>query len=112
MSNCSESGVGGVAGGTPRGARQARIRNEYAAWYPTLSVVTWVPARTVARKVARHLLDGEPSWAPRWAVGPRLLDPAHFEFRRGHDRDPTVRTRLGEVPPEARRAETGNELRK
>jgi hypothetical protein len=76
--------------------RQARLRNEYAAWYPTIAVITWTPAATVARAVARQLLQGEPPWAlgPRWAVGPRLLDDRHFEFRGGsEDRLPTSRTR-------------------
>jgi hypothetical protein len=76
--------------------RQARLRNEYAAWYPTIAVSIWTPAVTVARAVARQLLHGEPAWAlgPRWSVGPRLLDDRHFEFRGGsEDRLPTARTR-------------------
>jgi hypothetical protein len=51
----------------------------------------------VARKVARQLLQGEPRWAPRWAVGPRVLDEQHFTFRRGVERDVTLRTRSGDA---------------
>lgn len=76
--------------------RQARLRREYAAWYPTISLSTWLPATTVARAVARQLLEGEPEWAraPRWAVGLRLLDDRHFEFRGGIEhRAPSAQTR-------------------
>jgi len=79
--------------------RQARLRREYAAWYPTLPVLTWVPAPTVARAVARQLLEGEPHWAqaPRWEPGPRILDDRHFEFRGGAEaRGPELRTRRGD----------------
>jgi hypothetical protein len=75
--------------------RQARIRAEYAAWYPTIQVATWLPARSVARAVERQLL-GEPSqWSlgPRWLPGPRLLDDHHFFFRGGAERDPVTRSR-------------------
>ena len=80
----------------PSGKRQVRLRPEYAPWYPTISVSTWLPAQGVARKVARQLLEGEPRWAPRWAVGPRVLDERHFTFRRGEERDASGRTRLGD----------------
>lgn len=75
--------------------RQARIRAEYAAWYPSIQVATWLPARSVARAVERQLL-GEPSpysLAPRWLPGPRLLDDRHFFFRGGAARNPTARSR-------------------
>jgi hypothetical protein len=81
--------------------REARLRREYAAWYPTLSVTAWIAASTAARAVARQLLDGEPEWArpPRWAVGPRLLDDRHFMFRGGLEgRAPTAHTRREDPP--------------
>lgn len=80
--------------------RQARIRAEYAAWYPTIQVATWLPARSVARAVERQLL-GEPSqWSlgPRWLPGPRLLDDRHFYFRGGAPRDPVIRSRREDDP--------------
>jgi hypothetical protein len=68
--------------------RQARLRNEYAGWYPTLACHVWIPAKTVARAVTRQLLEGGPAsaGAPRWAVGPRILDDRHFTFRGGVER--------------------------
>ena len=72
--------------------RQARLRTEYAAWYPSIAVNIWIRASTVARAVARQLLEnrqGQP-WdlGPRWAVGNRILDDRHFTFRGGFERTP------------------------
>jgi hypothetical protein len=61
--------------------REARLRGEYASWYPSITVATWIPAATVARKVARQLVYGVPRWAPRWKVSGRVLDERHFLFR-------------------------------
>jgi hypothetical protein len=88
------------------GIRQARLRNEWAAWYPTVAVNTWIPAKTIARKVARQLLDsrrGERrAELPRWAPGPRILDARHFLFRGGRDSRPLGRhTRDGDPGREA-----------
>jgi hypothetical protein len=55
-------------------------------------VATWLPAKMIARKVARQLLKGE----PRWEVGRRLLDERHFAFRGGPERSATLRTRAGD----------------
>jgi hypothetical protein len=68
-------------------------------------VNTWLPASTVARAVARQLLEGEPRFAPRWAPGSRILDDLHFMFRRGIERGAELRTRRGdrrESDPDAR----------
>jgi hypothetical protein len=75
--------------------RQARIRAEYAAWYPAIQVATWLPARSVARAVERQLTgESSPySLGPRWLPGPRLLDNRHFLFRGGGHRDPGTRSR-------------------
>jgi len=80
--------------------REARLRREYAAWYPTLSSSSWLLASTVARAVDRQLLQDEAEWAkgPRWAVGPRLLDDRHFEFRKGDARSTAGRTRREDGP--------------
>ncbi len=92
------------------GLRQARLRNEYAAWYPLIPVNVWVPAKSVARTVAHQLVGDREAhcWilAPRWAVGPRILDNRHFIFRGGEQR--TSDTRIGPedvlAPPARRRA--------
>jgi len=80
--------------------RQARIRAEYAAWYPTIQVATWLPARSVARAVERQLLgESSPfSLGPRWVPGPRLLDDRHFFFRGGKPRSPSTRSRREDPP--------------
>jgi len=91
--------------------RQARIRAEYAAWYPTIQVSTWLPARSVARAVERQVL-GEPSqWSlgPRWVPGPRLLDERHFYFRGGSRRDPVTRSRREDSPPDTARPPSAGE---
>ena len=94
--------------------RQARLRNEYAAWYPLIPVSIWMPAQSVARTVARQLLGNREGhcWilAPRWAVGPRILDDRHFLFRGGEYRTAAARTPPTELavreprPPVRRRA--------
>lgn|SRR5690242_19801394 len=63
--------------------REARLRLEYAGWYPAIQLSTWFSAKAVARAVARQLLEGEPHHLqpPRWELGPRILDDRHFEFR-------------------------------
>jgi len=73
--------------------RQARLRNEFAAWYPTIAVNCWTPAVTLARKVAQQLSGDGPAWAPRWERGARILDDRHFDFRGGLSRPAHLRTR-------------------
>ena len=58
--------------------REARLRPEYASWYPGVTVAGWLPVTTIVRAVTRQLLDGEPRGAPRSQVGPRILDECHF----------------------------------
>jgi hypothetical protein len=77
--------------------RQARLRREYAAWYPTIGVTAWMRAQSAANAVTRQLMEGEPPWAPRWALGQRVLDDRHFVFRGGVDRAATERTRAGDI---------------
>jgi hypothetical protein len=79
--------------------RKARLRSEYASWYPDISVTTWYPVATLVRKVTRQLVHGEgdPRSSPRWAVGGRTLDDRHFEFRGGVERDARWRTRAGDT---------------
>ena len=58
-------------------ARQARLRGEYAGWYPSIPPGTWQHAETVRHIVLRQLRHGSPSWAP----GLRALPDRHFEFQ-------------------------------
>ena len=91
--------------------RQARIRAEYAAWYPTIQVATWLPARSVARAVERQLLGEASQWSlgPRWLPGPRLLDDRHFFFRGGGQRDPVTRSRREDPGAGCARPPSSNE---
>jgi hypothetical protein len=59
--------------------RQARLREEYATWYPGIPPGRWQLAEAVRRIVLRQLRHGAPSWAP----GPRILSDLHFEFQGG-----------------------------
>ncbi len=49
--------------------REARLRPEYASWYPGVTMAGWLPVTALVRAVTRQLLDGEPRGAPRWQVG-------------------------------------------
>jgi hypothetical protein len=69
-------------------ARQARLRGEYAGWYPSIPPETWQHAETVRRLVLRQLRHGSPSWAP----GRRALPDSHFEFRGDSSADSAQRS--------------------
>jgi hypothetical protein len=76
-------------------SRQARLRSEYASWYPKIAVVTWYPVMALVRKVKRQLARGDPRSSPR--SNGRILDDRHFEFRGGVERDASLRTRAGDT---------------
>ena len=57
--------------------RQARLRPEYAEWYPRVAPARWQPAATVRRLVLRQLRRGSPYWQP----GARILSDSHFDFQ-------------------------------
>jgi hypothetical protein len=73
-------------------ARQARLKPEFAALYPPLTADVWEPAAEIG---ARELL-----WQVQQkgteALGTRLLDERHFEFRGGWRRgeETELRTRV------------------
>lgn len=83
--------------------RQGRLRNEFAGWYPTIAVSTWIPAKTLARKVADQLLGSrrdQRADIPRWEPGPRILDERHCFFPAGRNSRPSgVRSRAGDRAP-------------
>jgi hypothetical protein len=80
-------------------SRKARLRAEYASWYPNISTTAWYPVSTLVRKLTRQLRrgDGDPGSSPPWVAGARLLNDSHFEFRGGVQRDSTWRTRAGDT---------------
>jgi hypothetical protein len=60
--------------------REARLRPEFAKHYPGVEPSVWFTAATLAdHLLARMLREGKADLARI----PRLLDPAHFEFRGG-----------------------------
>ena len=86
--------------------REGRLKPEYAAWYPRITVCAWMPATTLRRAVARQLFDGDPPWAPHWEPGQHLLDDRHFQFRGGMHRSSDERTRREDTGAE-RQSESG-----
>jgi hypothetical protein len=57
--------------------REARLRAEFTALYPGVDPDTWYTAATLAEHLLGRIVRGEGSGP----VAPRVLDPAHFEFR-------------------------------
>jgi hypothetical protein len=64
--------------------RKARLRPEYAAWYPHLVAGEWQDAGWAAEKVLQqHRREASP-----WSLGRRTLSEAHFEFEGGDCKPP------------------------
>jgi hypothetical protein len=57
--------------------REARLRPEFADLYPGVDVGTWYSAATLAEHLLGRIVRGEGNLP----IAPRVLDPAHFEFR-------------------------------
>jgi hypothetical protein len=58
--------------------RQARLKAEFAPFYPGIQAEEWLPARDVADRVLARILDrSEVSDGLRQ----RVLPPEHFDFR-------------------------------
>jgi hypothetical protein len=70
--------------------RQARLRASYAGLYPSITPEVWIPAAEVGAVILFRRLVEE----GRVALGARLLEEEHFEFRGGWSRgDEPLRTR-------------------
>ncbi len=64
----------------PHPLREARLRPEFADQYPGVEPGVWFTAATLAEHLlARMLREGKADLARI----PRILEPAHFEFRGG-----------------------------
>ena len=73
---------GAAVADAPVQIRQARLKPECSAHYPTLKAGVWQPAATLAdRLLADKLLHGHVT-----ALRGRTLVDAHFEFRGGSSR--------------------------
>ena len=75
--------LGAVIAGWEMGAREARLRAEWASLYPGLAPGEWMAAAQLVPLVLRHRLQDEPSWE----FTRRILVDEHFEFRGGRPRD-------------------------
>lgn len=62
--------------------REARLRLEFAALYPSIPPGTWIPAAEAGARVLFALWERNPSLE----LPGRLLDGRHFEFRGGWNR--------------------------
>ena len=73
-------------------ARQARLKPEFAELYPPLTAGVWEPAAEMGARVLLWQLQQRGTEA----LGTRLLDERHFDFRggwcRGQETD--LRTRV------------------
>ena len=73
-------------------ARQARLKPEFAGLYPPLTPDVWEPAAEMGARVLLWQVQQQGTAA----LGMRLLDEAHFEFRGGWFRgtETDLRTRV------------------
>jgi hypothetical protein len=85
--------------------REARLRPEYAHFYPMLEPGKWEPAASVAEKiVATRLLQ----LADTFVWHDRVLAEAHFEFRGGSARRDTSQDGRARTQPALSRDEVQN----
>jgi hypothetical protein len=75
--------------------REARLKPEFAHLYPPLNAGVWEPAAEVG---ARMLLWQVQQSGPN-ALGRRILDETHFEFRGGWTRGTETPLRTRAVDP-------------
>src|SRR5688500_6458157 len=79
-------------GGMDSTARQARLKPEFAGLYPPLTPDVWEPAAEIGARVLLWQVQQRGTAA----LGMRLLDERHFEFRGGWFRgsETELRTRV------------------
>jgi hypothetical protein len=59
--------------------RQARVKPQYAEWFPHIPSDRWQSAAVARRVVLRQLRYGSPIWEPE----ERVLSDTHFDFQGG-----------------------------
>lgn len=64
--------------------RHARVRVEFADWYPGISPGKWHDATWVREVVLAQQRRG----SPRWVIDGRILNDLHFEFQGASPRSP------------------------
>lgn len=77
--------------------RETRLLTEFAHLYPGIPPGVWLAASDVGAKLLIYHLRA----SAKPALGDRLIDDAHFEFRGGSTRgeETPLRTRYGEGEP-------------
>jgi hypothetical protein len=75
-------------------AREARLKPEFAALYPPLTPDVWEPAAEIGARVLLWQVQQQGTAA----LGTRLLDARHFDFRGGWSRgaETDLRTRVSD----------------
>lgn len=63
---------------SPGWAREARLREQYAAEYPGITPAVWMPVAELTAKLIERVRAGR-----REGRHTRTFDPTHFEFRGG-----------------------------
>jgi hypothetical protein len=76
-------------------ARQARLKPEFAELYPPLTAGIWEPAAEMGARVLLWQLQQRGTEA----LGTRLMDERHFDFRGGWSRgsETELRTRVSDA---------------
>jgi len=82
----------------PGGAREARLRSDFAEEYPGLTPGVWIPATELAQKLIERAHSRR-----REGRHTRTFDPTHFEFRGGSEKPRLrgIRTRKSDPRPNA-----------
>jgi hypothetical protein len=76
------------------GRRQARLRREYAEWYPGLWAGEWHDALWATEAV----LEQQQRGSPVWGVDSRVLSESHFEFYGGEEEPRNEAERRRTIP--------------
>jgi hypothetical protein len=75
--------------------RRARLRIEYAEWYPEIWAGEWHDAEWATERVLEQQRRGSPTWS----LHGRVLSDAHFEFESGEYQPLAGAERRREIPP-------------
>jgi hypothetical protein len=74
--------------------RQARLRLEYAEWYPQIWAGEWHDAAWATEAV----LEQQQKGSPAWGLEGRVLSETHFDFRGGAQAPREERERRRAIP--------------
>ena len=81
-------------------AREARLKEEFAAEYPGITPEVWIPVAELARKLVERHNQGR-----KLARFTRTFDPTHFDFRGGAQQQRSRSARTRSTDPKRPRSE-------